>query len=459
MRRALALALLLSPASAGEPERIEPREAWLDASRYMISVTEILTFEAGLNVFDRTFLPGDDFDSDWNSFTRNLKGGWEVDTDPYPMNQLLHPYGGSIYYGCARSVGLGFWEGLALTFAGSALWELAGETTRPSVNDQITTTFAGTFFGEALFRMASLLLENQGPKPSAWRELAAALISPPTGVNRLAFGDTFDEVLDSREAPHFERVRVGGGFHTPVRGEDLSRPAQRGWATLDFAMDYGLPGRPGYRYERPFDYFRFEAGLASSTDAILESLSVRGLVIGTGYAREDRVHGAVGLFGMYDFFSPEIFRVSSTAAAIGTVLQWRLSKDVTLRGCALGGVGFGAGGSIAEVGERDYHYGVTPQALVALDLLFADVAMLEFEARDYFITGAGSDDFYGYENIARARIAATLRLWKCHALGLQYTWSRRDADYDELPDTQQTFGTISLHYTLLGDERFGAVRP
>ncbi|MCK9389946.1 MAG: DUF3943 domain-containing protein [Syntrophales bacterium] len=45
------------------------------------------------------------------------------------MNQLLHPYQGSIYYGLARSAGLSFWESSAYTFAGSFLWETAGETT------------------------------------------------------------------------------------------------------------------------------------------------------------------------------------------------------------------------------------------------------------------------------------------------------------------------------------------
>ena len=58
-----------------------------------------------------------------------------------------------------------------------------GEKTRPSANDHIATGIGGTFVGEALFRMASLLLEHGGETPGFWRELGAAMLSPPTGFN------------------------------------------------------------------------------------------------------------------------------------------------------------------------------------------------------------------------------------------------------------------------------------
>jgi hypothetical protein len=45
-----------------------------------------------------------------------------------------------------------------------------GETTNPSINDQIANGIGGTFFGETLFRMASLVLEGDGEKPGLWRE-------------------------------------------------------------------------------------------------------------------------------------------------------------------------------------------------------------------------------------------------------------------------------------------------
>ena len=134
--------------------------------------------------------------------THLTKSKWVIDNDQFSVNQFMHPYRGSIYSGLPRSAGLNFWESFVYTAAGSTLWEIAGENTTPSINDQITTTFGGTFLGDPFFRMANLLLESDDEgKPGFWRELAAAIISPPTGFNRLVFGDRFDTVYPATVRP------------------------------------------------------------------------------------------------------------------------------------------------------------------------------------------------------------------------------------------------------------------
>jgi hypothetical protein len=118
------------------------------------------------------------------SVRRNLHSSWVEDRDPFEINQMGHPYQGSVYFNIARSNGLTFWESLGYAFAGSAVWEVAGETTPPSRNDQITTSFGGSFLGEALYRMANLVLDRgDGSKPLL-RETGAALVSPALGYNR-----------------------------------------------------------------------------------------------------------------------------------------------------------------------------------------------------------------------------------------------------------------------------------
>ena len=37
-----------------------------------------------------------------------------------------------------------------------------------------------------------------------------------------------------------------------------SNASVRNEAQADFALDYGLPGKDGYQYRRPFDYFSGE---------------------------------------------------------------------------------------------------------------------------------------------------------------------------------------------------------
>ena len=84
------------------------------------------------------------------SVRTNLSTRWVLDDNEYYVNQMGHPYQGSLSFGAARSAGLGFWASTAYPFAFSALWELAGETERPALNDQVTTTVGANVLGEIL---------------------------------------------------------------------------------------------------------------------------------------------------------------------------------------------------------------------------------------------------------------------------------------------------------------------
>lgn len=121
---------------------------------------EILGEEILLNRFDHYATSAATYPSLISNFENNVHKRWVVDNDKFATNQFLHPYQGTIYQGFARSAGLGFWESFAYTMGGSLLWEYAGESTTPSINDQVATGIGGVFFGEPLFRMAGLLLET-----------------------------------------------------------------------------------------------------------------------------------------------------------------------------------------------------------------------------------------------------------------------------------------------------------
>ena len=131
-----------------------------------------------------------------------------------------------MYHGFARSAGLNYWESLLYTNVGSFLWETGGETTDPSINDQIASGIGGSFFGEALFRMASLVLEGDGDKPGFWRELGATVLSPPTGFNRLAFGDRFKPVFPSHNPATFWRLRLGASLNSHLNDQGGSSDHQ-----------------------------------------------------------------------------------------------------------------------------------------------------------------------------------------------------------------------------------------
>ncbi|MDO8356091.1 MAG: hypothetical protein Q7U76_06855 [Nitrospirota bacterium] len=68
---------------------------------------------------------------------------------------------------------------------------------------------------------------------------------------------------------------------------------------------------------------------------------------------------------------------------------------MALQGTALSGVGYGAAGTIRGSGERDYHYGATPQGLLELRLIMGDRAMVNMTLHEYYVSGVGSTENRG----------------------------------------------------------------
>ena len=425
--------------------------AWGTEKSYLIPALEIVGFDVLLNLFDRAYYGCCDYDVDFSSIKRNLHRSWKVDSDEFTVNQLGHPYQGSMYHGFARASGLNYWQGLAYTFVGSAFWEIAGETTRPSTNDQINTGIGGSFLGEALFRMSNLWLE-QGRGSRFWRELVAAAISPPVGFNRLAFGDRFDGIFPSKEPEYYSRIQVGIVSATQDRSEG-SGEIKRHEGIVDFALDYGLPGKQDYTYDRPFDYFSFQ--VAASTAIGFESVSSRGLLLGTDYDIGKSYRGVWGLYGSYSYLAPQIFRFASTGLSLGTTGEWRLSDSLALQGTGLLGVGYASVSDLRDSSdETANHYGVAPQALLALRLIVGDRASLDLTAREAFVADL-SGDRVRHDNVIRADASLTWRIYRQHAVSVRYQLSRRDFDSRDLGNRTQDRGTIGIFYTLLGRDRFG----
>jgi hypothetical protein len=425
---------------------------WGTDKSYLIPALEIVGFQGLLNLFNRAYFGCCDFDTDFYSIRRNLRRSWVVDDDSFTVNQVGHPYQGAMYHGLARSSGLSYWEGAVYTFLGSILWEIAGETTSPSRNDQISTGFGGSFLGEALFRMSHLWLER-GKGSRAWREIGAAAISPPVGFNRLAFGERFDQIFSSKDAEYYSRVRIGVASSAQER-RGASRDDENTEAIVDFALDYGVPGKSGYSYERPFDYFSFQASASSAIG--LDSVRTHGLVLGTDYDFGDRYRGLWGLYGSYNYIAPQVFRFASSAVSLGTTTEWRLSDSLALQGTGLVGVGYATVSTVRGIADdRSNHYGVAPQAALALRFIMGDRASLDLTGSEYFVSDVYAGDRGGHDNIVRADASFTWRVHRQHAVSLTYQFTQRDLDFSGRGDRLQRRGTIGIFYTLLGRDRFG----
>jgi hypothetical protein len=433
----------------------QAQAARTDGVDYALPAAEILGFQFLLNRANRHFgSDRDDYRVTASSIRRNLRSAWRTDRDPFHVNQLGHPYQGAMYHGFARSTGHDYWASLGYAFAGSVVWEIAGEQTRPSVNDQIASGIGGTFLGEALYRMSHLLLEQGGGMPRFWREVAAAAVSPASGFNRLAFRDRHGAVFSSRDAPYFSRLQLGAANSVRREAGPSRVDAGRNEAQVDFAIDYGLPGKPDYTYRRPFDYFNFRATASSATG--LESVFTAGLLVGQPYAIGPSVRGVWGLYGAFDYIAPPTFRVSSTALSIGTTGQWWITEALSLQTTLGAGLGYAAVGTRrGPVGERDYNYGVAPRAVLSVRLTHGDRATFDVTAREYLVSKVGSGTSGGRDNIARADASFSYRVAPRRAVTLRVVGIRRDASFDGGERRRQSQVTVGLFYTLLGQDLFG----
>jgi hypothetical protein len=113
-------------------------------------------------------------DAEWakigpDVWARNIENPWVWDNNKFLNNQFSHPYHGSLYFNAARTNGYDFWESFAWPFAGSLMWEIAGEAWAPAPNDFLNTSFGGVVLGAPAF---SLALDNTATGGErTWREI------------------------------------------------------------------------------------------------------------------------------------------------------------------------------------------------------------------------------------------------------------------------------------------------
>src|SRR5919109_486235 len=115
---ALVFVSLITPRAVWSAERASGYVLDWDSGTgksYVIPAAEIVGFIGALNAFNRLVIDEDTYGTDGHSIWENLHTAPVFDNDPFHVNQIGHPYQGSIYYGLARSAGLNYLESLAAT--------------------------------------------------------------------------------------------------------------------------------------------------------------------------------------------------------------------------------------------------------------------------------------------------------------------------------------------------------
>src|SRR5690606_17077309 len=123
-----------------EPER--QRNFWRASSEWFLAQAIPASFNRFITKDPYSYI------SFGNFIDHQRLSAWDWDDNQFTTNQIDHPYHGQLYFNAFRSNGYNFYQSSLATLAGSYIWETAGETQHPSINDLINTSFGGVILGE-----------------------------------------------------------------------------------------------------------------------------------------------------------------------------------------------------------------------------------------------------------------------------------------------------------------------
>ncbi len=455
----LAAALVLLPGPPAPAE--EPPASGASQRSWLVPALETLALDVGIwgvaRVTNGTRAP--DWSIRWPDLVLTYPyRAWQFDLDDFDTNQFLHPYSGSLFFTAARASGLDFWESALYPLLGSLFWELFLEAQAPSVNDQITTTFAGVFLGEALFRSSDMLLHGGGDPPGVLRQIGSFLVAPMAGVNRLAMGYPDDVERPIASLSVFS-AGAGGGWAAPAPGVE----ARTGWQGAASIRVTQL-GVGGWKARRPFEHFDLSVGFAAGAGASVTGgatgaewyLLVSGLLFPWRSDGGPRLQGLWGVFGGYEYDEPRVLRVSTSTLGLGLTGEWRLA-GASLQGTAVASwvVLANSDAMDAPVTTRSYKMGPCGELQAEGRAILGDRALARLWVREYLLGGPVHSA--GWEEITRAGASMLVRVLGPHGVTVEGELASRRGHYPDAPGDVQQAAFVRVLYSYVTDERLGAV--
>lgn len=263
------------------------------------------------------------------SWKYNIDKGWEWDNDRFGVNFIGHPYSGTLSYNAGHSNGYNYYQSFCFAVGGSLLWEYFGENTRPSYNDIIYTPVNGTFFGEILYRLSSNILDDRtrgGER--VFREIAAGLVDPMRGFNRLIQGKTFRRT--NKEV--YEKEPTNISLYAGMRTINNTPYDMFGKGThsvmFNAQFDYGNPFE--LRKRKPFDFFKLRVDLNFGVGRkYLDNILGYGILFGTN-KQLGKMAFLIGGFQYYDYWDNNKFELGTIGFGGGVISKYPLTKTSNL---------------------------------------------------------------------------------------------------------------------------------
>ena len=432
----------LSDSIGTKPKNIIPAKTVNEQKkkRYTRSAIESASFITGLWAYNRYIAKEKWAVIGFDTIEANFQHGPEWDSSKFGVNQIYHPYEGSMFYTAARSNNLSFLESSAYTFGGSLIWEFFMENYSPSINDMITTTFGGIALGEVLYRLSNLCLNDEASGgEKIVRETFSTLFSPMNSINRY-FGNQTYKAENSKIHYNFS---VGG--NTQFIADKIDKMDSMVFA--GFMLEYNEMFQDK-TVRKPFDYFKIAIDLNLYNDNAISTISLLGHLVGREIDQES-YSILVGAFQHYFYTNNDILRLSSSSIGPGLEVKSRLTEKINFKaGFHLQGILLGAMDSRYLEEIRDYNFGPG----------FAILSYMKFGRKDA-IEFSLSGKYFFFDNVVG--IATSEQIWIANSridfpvyrnlrFGLEYNYFDRNEKYDEYTDVSgygdllRTFLTIAF---------------
>jgi hypothetical protein len=282
------------------------------------------------------------------SIIKNFEDGATWDFDTLATNHLMHPYHGAIHYSIARSNESNFYESAIYSFLGSFMWEFILETrgtknNPPSTNDLIMNTFGGAIWGEALFRMADLVIdESSRGFERALRESFAILINPAYGL-RLISGEAFKKGNPLKK--HYYSLELPFGVYKNSSNNKLNLLVAADMEYKDFLKKESSE-------INPYDWFSFDFRLGHCDKGFCDAE-----ILTTGIIAGKRIkNGLAGLFGVFDYLDTSTAdKIASVGVGPGLVTYFVNDSDLFFN--SSGVLSLIVGASSPSLDPEFYHFG------------------------------------------------------------------------------------------------------
>ena len=375
----------------------------------------------------------------------NLKpGNWGWDADDFSTNQIGHPFHGSVYFNAFRSNGYSFWQSIPASVAGSYIWETAGETTGPSVNDFINTGFGGTMLGEVTHRLANRIVNSRsrGFKRQAG-EVVAFIINPSNGLNRILDGQ-WGKVPGNSVAK--DTTPIAGKFDLGLRRYSINNkdPFTDGHFGLYARMKL-VYGTPAENIKDAFGNFYVVVEAGHDHSSKLNIVSAYGSLTGWKAYFENRTDIAV-LSANYDYINNEAFFYGAESVKLNYYANFILTNKIGIDATVgTGPIVLAAIPDAYKYQGRNYDYGSGLSYYSSLKLIIADRFYYAFNYRGGWTTTLNGNPSYYFLHVLTNELG--MRILKKVSLSVEDGYFNLLGYYRHFDDVNKIYPYVRLSVT------------